>query len=197
MPFEHKVAVDINFRFNIDQYKSKNIIFHKATSDEYFLNLHENEIFDLIYIDGLHHFQQTLRDFFGALEHSHDKTIIVIDDVYPHDVFSALTEKAVFYRSIFNEGNSDMSWHGDVFKTIFAIHDLCLHIDYMTIDREHGNPQTILFKAKRKKFKQTFKNLEEIERLNYFNFLDNLETLILVSEDEAFKIIKNFYKSFL
>lgn len=87
----YKVAVDPVFRLEYKKYESENVKFFETTSDIFFQT---NEIkFDIIFLDGLHEFKQTLRDFINALEFSHEKTIIIIDDVYPNDIYSSLVGK--------------------------------------------------------------------------------------------------------
>lgn len=192
LDIDYKVAVDPSFQSDIASFQTENAKFFQVTSDQYFLNYVGKETFDLIFIDGLHWFQQTFRDFINALFHISDKSIVIIDDVYPNDVFSSLVTDHQRFRRLNNPESTDLSWHGDVYKTVFAIHDLCPKISYITINWGHGNPQTICFKKPRIDFQQKFKSIEHIERSTYFDLLNNLDVLNLVSEGEAFEIIRSF-----
>lgn len=192
LDIDYKVAVDPHFQFDVSSFQTEHVRFYQMTSDKYFLNFAGKDIFDLIFIDGLHIFQQTFRDFINALFHMSHKSIVIIDDVYPNDIFSSLVNDHQRFRRLNNPENSDLSWHGDVYKTIFAIHDLCPKISYITINWGQGNPQAICFIKPRIDFKQKFKSIESIERLTYFDLLNNLDVLNLVSEEEAFEIINNF-----
>lgn len=42
----------------------------------------DQKTYDLIYIDGNHQYQPTIDYFKFALEHSHDETVIIFDDIY-------------------------------------------------------------------------------------------------------------------
>lgn len=191
---QYKVAVDPEFLFDYKSFESDKSKFFKVTSDEYFSNLAGNEIFDLIFLDGLHEFPQTLRDFINALNHSHDKTIFILDDVYPNDVYSSLVKDAYRFRQMQNPDNKDGSWHGDVYKALFFINDFFPGISWHTIDYGYGNPQAFLYKKNRINFKPRFNNLEEISRMTYFDLHDNLDILNLVSEDQAISFVRDFIK---
>lgn len=188
----YKVAVDPNFRFDYQPLASDSVHFFQETSDAYFSREAKKEQFDLIFLDGLHEFSQTLRDFINALEHSHTQTIFIIDDVFPSDIFSAIPnqEECYYFRKMLTPTSIDGSWHGDVFKTIFAIHDFFPNISYCTVNWGFGNPQTFLFKKPRSNFQPLFNNFGAIEKLTYFDLHKHLEILNLVTEDEAFAILK-------
>ncbi len=192
--FPRKVAVDPNFMFDTRTAAGPGIDFHELRSDEYFTSPDHHERFDLIFLDGLHEFRQTLRDFINALDYSHAASVIVLDDVLPNDVFSALPDvsRAYRFRELNRPGNPDRSWHGDVYKVVLAIHDLFPRISYCTVNRGEGNPQTFCFRSPRRDFRPHFASLEQIERLSYFELLDHLDLLNPVSEDEAFQIVRAF-----
>jgi hypothetical protein len=189
LDFKYKVAVDPKFQFDYKKIQSSHICFHEITSDEYFTKFAKNELFDLIFIDGLHTCDQTLRDFNNALMVSKKSSIIVMDDVYPSDVYSSLRAAPGKYRRMDNPLNANTNWHGDVYKTMFIIHDYYPQISFITIDKEHGNPQSILFRKPRTNFKPIFKSIEQIERMSYFDFLDFRAHLNLKSEPEFIELI--------
>ena len=162
-------------------------------SDKYFMQRDNNNIFDLIFIDGLHEYKQTLRDFINSIDHSCRKTVFIIDDVYPNDIFSSLMLKdPIRFRNMNNPNNTDGSWHGDVYKTIFMLHDLFPKYSYSTIDWGYGNPQTYVYKSPRVNFMPRFKSLEEIDRASYFDLIDNLDLLKLKSEGEVIEEVRSF-----
>lgn len=57
----------------------------KMTSDEFFNQLDTEVKYDVIFIDGLHECHQVAKDFANSIKHSRDGTIIVFDDVFPHN----------------------------------------------------------------------------------------------------------------
>ncbi len=48
--------------------------------------------FDVIYLDGLHTFEQTLRDLLNALTLVADAGVIILDDVLPSSFAALLTD---------------------------------------------------------------------------------------------------------
>jgi hypothetical protein len=78
-------------------------------------------LFDFIFLDGLHTFSQTYRDFRNALKHLHPDGYILIDDVIPWDIQSANPNYLEAMQERSNLGVKSGIWHGDVFKLAFLI----------------------------------------------------------------------------
>lgn len=83
---------------------------HELTSDEYFRRNREEgtpairQRIDLAFIDGMHLVENALRDFANIEALSHDKTVIVFDDVLPTTVEMAAREQCAG------------DWTGDVWR---------------------------------------------------------------------------------
>jgi len=187
LDFERKVAVDPRFQFDVADYQREGIEFHQMPSDQYFTRHGLSRTFDIIFLDGLHTFQQTLRDFCNSLACAHDQTVWLIDDVLPVDVYSAWpnqTEALKFRRQAGGEG---WAWHGDVYKVVFAIHDFFPMYSYVTLGGR-GNPQAIVWKAPRVDFTPIFDSIEAIERLSYFDLLKRQEILKVRPDEEGFRL---------
>jgi SAM-dependent methyltransferase len=71
---EYKVSVDPDERTNNPTYL--------MTSDEFFAQ--NKETFDLVFVDGLHHAEQVLRDIENSLECLNDGGVIVCHDMLPN-----------------------------------------------------------------------------------------------------------------
>lgn len=106
-----KLAVHSELAIGIDPaplfMASGNQRIHIMLSDEFFAKdqeLFPGETIDFGFIDGLHHFDAALRDFFGMQRRSHLRTIIAFDDVLPYAQQVGMRE--------FQPGD----WAGDVFK---------------------------------------------------------------------------------
>jgi hypothetical protein len=78
----------------------------------------------------------------------------------------------------------DGSWHGDVFKLVFYIHDFWLGLNYRTITGS-GNPMTIVWRANNISRRPLFDSLEKISRLTYFDLQEHIEVLQMATKDEA------------
>ena len=121
-----KTGVDPKFLFNHDKHFKKSTKFFEMTSDEFFRQMTSSNLlettFDLIFIDGLHTFEQVARDFKNCVQFMNRNGIIVIDDTVPNDVFSSLPSQEDCYRLRKASGkHDDGSWHGDVFKLIYQL----------------------------------------------------------------------------
>jgi hypothetical protein len=190
-----RVAVDPNFLFDITFHMDEHTSFETLTSDEFFTQLSISSKFDFIFIDGLHTFEQTYRDLCNAFLHWHAGSVILIDDTLPNDVYSVLPDHALAIKFRRDAGGLDQSWHGDVFKTIFALHDFHPGLNYRTITGS-GNPQTLIWQSKSSSARAPlFNSFEKISRLTYFDLMNNLDVMKSCSEDEAintlFTEIKN------
>ena len=190
---QKKVAVDTNFRFDWKKQESDNCFFYETTSDNFFADLSQDCIFDIIFVDGLHTFEQTLRDFINSIGYSSKRTVWLIDDTFPKDVYSAWPnqKEAVSFRK--QAGGKGGAWHGDVYKVVLAIHDFFPLFSYCTIQGV-GNPQTIVWYQQRQDFQPRFNSLEAISRMDYFSLLlKNKDLLNFQDEEVCFDTIKEVF----
>ncbi len=90
-----------------------NITVVTATSDDFFARPDTPDILggpvDLAFIDGLHHYDQTLRDFANTERMSSPDATILIHDCVPIDAVTSARERTT------------MVWSGDVWKAIVAL----------------------------------------------------------------------------
>lgn len=187
----HKVAVDPQFRFNTLDYQTDTIIFHEVTSDVFFAQLtSQYDKFDLIYLDGLHTFEQTLRDFCASISQSHEKTIWLIDDTCPISQLASMRDETQVkkIRKFFKV--KDKRWMGDVFKLVFVIHDFFPQFSYATFPK-HG--QTAIWFEPRINFTPTWNSLEKISRFKYRDFLKFKDSHLFISEPS--QIIESIEKA--
>ncbi len=136
-----RVAVDPDFRFDLVQARATNpdASYHSIPSDDYFSHvIGADEKFDVIFLDGLHTFEQTLRDLLNAIGHIKPGGAIVIDDVLPNSYAASLPtwEMNIRYRNV--RGITDDSWMGDVFRLVYFIRDYLRHFSYATTNEQHG-----------------------------------------------------------
>jgi hypothetical protein len=81
------------------------------TSDDFFARADLKAEFsgasiDLAFIDGLHLFEQSLRDFINVERHCGPRSVVLVHDCLPLDPISAARERAAAF------------WTGDVWKTV-------------------------------------------------------------------------------
>lgn len=188
-----KVAVDPCFVFNPVEHKKDGSYFLQITSDEFFEKLDRGELslgadyateevkFDVIFIDGYHTFEQSFKDFENSLRYSHERTLWLIDDTIPSDAYSALPDPAVSRYKRKLAGLERGDWHGDVFKTVFAIHDRHPEISYCTL--MGANPQTVLWRAPKSGRTPVFSSLSEIKNTNYYDMIRHGKLMMPVSDE--------------
>jgi hypothetical protein len=113
------------------------------TSDEFFASLDPGTRFDIVFVDGLHHYEQAYRDTINALRHLSPHGLLLLDDVVPSDGGSAVRDVDEAMRLQRAAGVRRPLWHGDVYRTVLALLD---HPDLRirTIVGS-GNPQALIW----------------------------------------------------
>jgi hypothetical protein len=186
---EKKTAVDPVFKFNPEDHAAHGINYYEMTSDAFFAQISDpSDRYDLIYLDGLHTFDQTLRDFCTTLSLSHSKTIWLIDDTHPHSIASAAStiKKSKLYRRLFRDSNR--AWYGDVYKAICAIHDFFPLFKYATYT---GHGQTVVWQERREDFEPTWNSMGKISRIGYSEFSSTKQRhLNIESENDILKKLR-------
>ena len=81
--FEH---IENQFDKNISTYKNKVIKF-KMFSDQFFDQKLNNEIFDIIYVDGDHHFKSVYKDLNNSFEVLKVNGLMIIDDFLAYNFY--------------------------------------------------------------------------------------------------------------
>lgn len=201
LPF--KVAVDPAFLFDPADFARPGTHFFSLPSNLFFRNLRAGEpdirellptgeseekpAFDLIFIDGLHTFEQSYKDFINSLEFAHDDTIWVLDDTVPGDKFSAIRDMTSSYKARGEAGLSGKPWHGDVYKTVFAIHDNLPEFSYCTL--MGGNPQTIVWKAEKSGRAPVCPSMDVISRLSFDDMLVLHRTLMPIEDEDLQRLV--------
>jgi hypothetical protein len=182
-------AVDPDFRFDPADHPRAGRVFHKMPSDDFFKTRTGEAPYDLIFLDGLHTFEQTFRDFCATMTLSHAGTVWVIDDTVPSDMFSAIPSQKAANDLRAQMGIRGRKWHGDVYKMLFAVHDFFPTFDYRTVT-DDGNEQTVIIRAPRVDFRPRWNNLERISRLDYRDFLNNLALMQEARSEDMFAWLK-------
>lgn len=192
---ESRVAVDPEFLVDLETLRGSGAEAYEITSDEYFEGLDVDRAFDIVFIDGLHIFEQAYRDLTNALLHTHANSLIVLDDTVPSDAYSAERE----HRLAVDLRRGDLevqvaSWHGDVYKVVFAIHDFHPGLQYATITGP-GKPQTFVWRAKEPRRKPFFDDLEAVSRLTYFDTQRHRELMHPTDEEGAMKLVADWWST--
>lgn len=183
---ERKVAVDPSFQFDVPP-PSQQVEHHETTSDAYFSDIAGDALFDVVFLDGLHTYEQTFRDFCNTILHVHERSIIVIDDTVPNDPYSALRDQRFAVTSREQHGGKGRSWHGDTYKCVLAIHDFFPAFSYVTV-MDDGNPQTVVWREPRAS-SPAFDRAEHIGQTDYFGLRRRFELLNPVTNERMKELV--------
>lgn len=189
-----RTGVDPDFRFNTSEVIDDFTRLIPTTSDDFFTAEPLFPLYDVVFIDGLHTFEQVVRDFANTLLRTHRQSVILLDDTIPNDVYSAIPDQQAALRYRTATGSNDGSWMGDVFKMIFYIHDFWPSLNFRTIVGS-GNPQTLVWRASGLARPPLFGNLEKISRLTYFDLQEHFNVLKPAAEDDAISLCISESKS--
>lgn len=104
----------------------RNLEHFVGTSDAYFAQLSAEDMFDIIFIDGLHHSDQVVRDIDNSLAHLIEGGAIVVHDCLPQTQQQQLR---------FDNGGA---WTGDVWKAIVEFKTKRSDLKIRVIDHDWG-----------------------------------------------------------
>ncbi len=178
VPAARKVAVDPEFRFDQEEkaHEHPESTYHEVTSDEYFNRMiGADEEFDVIYLDGLHVFEQTLRDLLNALAHLQPRGCIVIDDTRPPTYLASIPDHMRFLEERRALGVRDQAWMGDVYKVVHFAQAFLPGLSYGTITNNHG--QTVLWRHRRDE--EPRRAMAEIAAMGFDEFSSSEDVLRL------------------
>jgi hypothetical protein len=98
-------------------------------SDDYFARLDPGERFDVVFVDGLHTFEQSLRDVENALEHLAPDGVVLVHDCNPADAIAGGPDPGA---------TGDAGWNGEVWKTIVHLRATRSDLDVRVLDTDFG-----------------------------------------------------------
>ncbi len=98
---------------------------YQMTSDEFF-SKHATQTYDIIFVDGLHTFDQAYKDIKNSLNCLNDRGVIVVHDCNPLNEIVQRPERV-----------SD-AWNGDVWKAIVKLRMEEIGLVIHTVDTDEG-----------------------------------------------------------
>jgi hypothetical protein len=121
-------SINVERKVSVDPYNGNPT--YRMTSDQFFE--HNIEKFDLIFIDGLHHSDQLLRDIDGALRSITDKGIILLHDCLPQ------CEEAQVRSATNKVSGVKGGWTGDCWKAFAHLRATREDLLMLTLNKDHG-----------------------------------------------------------
>ena len=167
-----KVAVNPKFLFDAHARESSSSAeYYEVPSDEFFGTYHDGAKFDVIFVDGLHTFDQTLRDLLNSAMVLAERGVIIVDDVIPNSYdaslrdFSQIAALRTQTRELGLLWQTDGSWMGDVYKVPFFIDQFMQQMSFATVAENHG--QSVVWRQVRSSDELTKADFDGISRLDF------------------------------
>lgn len=146
----------------------------RKTSDKFFAE--NSKRFDIIFIDGLHHYHQVKKDIFNSISILEKGGIILMHDCMPRDYF---------YQAV---PRSQLNWNGDTWKAFLEIRTN-ENFDSYCCNADEG----IGIILKRKNLNKLELKTKNFERLSFNEYTENYRKFLnLIEYDELIKIIESY-----
>ena len=144
---------------------------HRMTSDDFFKQ--NKSTFDLIFIDGLHVYEQVLKDIENSLKVLNDNGVILIHDCLP---------AKIWHQTI---PQTHSSWNGDVWKSIVKSRTR-IDIDTYTIEADQG--LGLILKRKNKDL--LIDKIENFKNLKFRDYyIHHKKFMRIIDENDVLEII--------
>jgi len=179
-----KIGVDPKFKLPEEYLRKQNESYYEIKSDEFFRGYKKllGELaLDVVFIDGLHTYEQSLKDVNNSLEHLSENGIIIMHDCNPKS--KAAAQKNIFDTKQFRlAGDNSKGWNGDVYKTIINLRSARKDLNIFVLNFDEG--LGIIKKGKPENLLNY--STEEIDKIDYQNFSENREQLLNLKEENYF-----------
>ena len=146
---ENSSKINIQNKVGVDPLRGGTL---RMTSNDFFKN--NIKKFDLIFLDGLHTYEQTIKDIDNSLKILNERGVILIHDCLPKKIWNQIVPRMYGH------------WNGDVWKAI--VHSRTYnYADTYTCVADHG--LGIIFKRKNKNIlKINTSNFKDLKFKDYF-----------------------------
>ena len=145
---------------------------HRMTSDNFFKN--NTDKFDIIFLDGLHTYEQTIKDINNGIQSIQDNGIILIHDCLPKKIWNQIVPRIYGH------------WNGDVWKAIVEFRTY-KNLDIYTCYADHGIG-VIFVRPNKNQLSLDKKNFLDLRFKDYFENYNKYMNLI--SYSELIKLVK-------
>jgi hypothetical protein len=124
-PASNFEKINAEYKVSIDPFP-RGIVTFTGTSDEYFESIAEDVKYDIIFIDGLHHSDQVLKNIKNSLNHLSENGSIVCHDCLPSN------------ERMQERDDHGGEWTGDVWKAIAELRVETIELDIKVVDTDYG-----------------------------------------------------------
>ncbi len=153
-------------KYGVDPSSGGNL---RMTSDEFFLT--NKTLFDVIFIDGLHRYEQCQRDCINSLKFLKSNGIIILHDLLPQNADEEFVPQM------------NKTWTGDVWKVAVEL-SMSKNLDFRIVNIDHG----VGILKKQKNYE--YKIINELCNKRFDTFFEvYYGKLPIVSSNEAMRFI--------
>ena len=146
---ENFAKISIENKTGVDPLKGGTL---RMTSDEFFKINKDN--FDIIFLDGLHTYEQTIKDINNSLKFLKENGVIFVHDCLPKKIWNQVVPRLYGH------------WNGDVWKAI--VHSRTYeNVDTYTLKADHGLG-IILNRKNKNPLKISVRNFKNLKFSEYY-----------------------------
>ena len=161
-------SIPVFDKVGIDPDRGGNI---KDTSDNFFKN--NKKIFDVIFIDGLHHYEQCRKDVVNSLEALDKSGFIFLHDMTPRNWAEENVPRL-----------KNTLWTGDIWKVAIEL-SKTKGVDFFVINADHG----VGVLKKNEENVSYHDDFENLKNLKFKDFLILNESVNYISPEEGINLI--------
>jgi len=138
-----KVAVDPKFNLPAKRslkikWRNRHSEYYELPSDEFFSKVKLPHGFDVAFIDGLHTYQQSLKDFENVFSTLGHKGVVIMHDCNPLDAATAHPADSYSHAAALKLPGWNGGWMGDVWKTIVHLRSQRRDLRAFVLDCDFG-----------------------------------------------------------
>jgi hypothetical protein len=168
----NSIPLPIKNKFGVDPFSGGN---YRMTSDNFFKKYRQLK-FDVIFVDGLHHYLSCQKDVINSMNVLNKSGIILIDDLIPKSSLEAAVPRKHDY------------WTGDVWKVAVELFN-SKNVEFKIINIDSGIGVL--------KLKPNFEYIKmpELQNKNFSDFLNYYKNFQLINSEEALNFISSNNKN--
>jgi len=157
-----------------------NATYYQRTSDDFFAQksgIFANQKIDVVLVDGLHTYAQSLRDVENCIRHLSSNGLIVMHDCNPTTASAATS-----WSSLGPTESVNCIWNGDVWKTIVYLRSHRDELNVFVLDCDYG--LGIISKGKPENMLNF--SAAQIEKMTFHDLDNNREVFLNLKNQDYF-----------
>jgi hypothetical protein len=189
-------AISVPEKIGVDPIRAAPLVIAEATkpgvryfaltSDEFFEKMADEALakgVDVVFIDGLHTYQQAYQDCMNALKYLNPGGVILLHDCLPISEEEAqIASSYEDAKRINRASNWNSNWLGDVWKAIIRLRAQHYDLDTCVLDCDHGLGVVV----KGKNNSKLDLSIEQIEMMEFADLVANKKQYLGLCKPKSF-----------